>query len=517
MPCMDVLGSGPAHDTLVQEVTKQEVTNNPSSCRDVTTGTDQGSHEAIDTLQQASMQVHEMAAQPEAGLIINEPPDTPEPRSSARQQLDAVSRGSSPGKCAMPTSACLSTPRSTEHTPKLITDSQSQRLPVQQLCQRWFAATKEGNMALLHSLHKQHPELLNHQSTAGLQCSALHWAAARGHADTVKQLLTWGANPCLLTSTGNSPLHSAAGAGWQDCVKLLLTTPQVLLQSDHKNEDGLSAAALAGKHGHQVVQDLLQGAAGAGEHPAPASQPASSTKQQNSGAPAATDITTPADGQLRTASGLRSGFFKARCIKAPEKPSAIAASAPAAAEEAPGTDSRKHSECPSVPATTADDSSQGSQGQSSQAAVISSTARSWLDAARQGALTTMQSLLSQHCQLLRYQGTGTSYAFTGNSALHWAAAKGHIEVVCWLLQQGADIQQVNEAGEAALHTAVGHGQVACAQVLVLQGGADVHMQDGLGQSALEVSNESEKRFARKPLQCVSDAPVSVAVQHLCSS
>jgi ankyrin repeat protein len=96
-------------------------------------------------------------------------------------------------------------------------------------------------------------------------------------------------------------------------------------------------------------------------------------------------------------------------------------------------------------------------------------------------------------QLLDYRGAGISYAFVGNSALHWAAAKGHRACVMWLLQQGASVGAVNEAGSTALHTAVEHQQPGCAGVLVLQGGADVQAEDGYGQRVASLAGTRGSR------------------------
>eukprot|EP00878_Enallax_costatus_P037040 GHUV01041758.1.p1 GENE.GHUV01041758.1~~GHUV01041758.1.p1 ORF type:complete len:536 (+),score=182.93 GHUV01041758.1:117-1610(+) len=396
------------------------------------------------------------------------------------EDATAVPAGETAARAAVRTSG-------TSTDPQRQKGSTSGRLVPQQVGQQWICAAKDGYMPLLQSLYQQHPELLNHQPAAGLRCSALHWAAARGHADALQQLLLWGADPCLLTSTGSSCLHSAAAADRQECVKLLLRTPQVLQHLDHTNEDGLTAAALAGKHGHKVVQGLLQTAAASGGRPAAVAGAVSSTHQQVPDVPAAATAASGVAKQQRAGTGLRSGFFnKPQSTRAPPKhqPSGAPANAAAAAGHVAVSNAHKHSKPPS--ATEATCSSSHSSQSDSQAAVTSSIGRSWLDAARRGDLAAMEQLLSQHPQLMQYNGTGTSYAFTGNSALHWSAAKGYTHVVLWLLQHGADVQQVNEAGESALHTAVGHRQVACAQALVMQGGADMHMQDGLGQSPAEV-------------------------------
>jgi hypothetical protein len=65
----------------------------------------------------------------------------------------------------------------------------------------------------------------------------------------------------------------------------------------------------------------------------------------------------------------------------------------------------------------------------------------------------------QNAALLQYQGQGTNFSFTGHTAAHWAAAKGHVEVIRWLLAAGAAADAVNHAGSTPLHSAAGNGQV----------------------------------------------------------
>ena len=51
--------------------------------------------------------------------------------------------------------------------------------------------------------------------------------------------------------------------------------------------------------------------------------------------------------------------------------------------------------------------------------------RSWINAAKAGDVPGLEALLGANAHLLRYRGEGTSFGFTGHSALHWAVAKGH--------------------------------------------------------------------------------------------
>lgn len=63
----------------------------------------------------------------------------------------------------------------------------------------------------------------------------------------------------------------------------------------------------------------------------------------------------------------------------------------------------------------------------------------------------------------------------------------------WLLQQGAAVGAVNEAGASPLHTAVEHGQPGCAQLLVVLGGGNVGAQDGYGQTVLSLAKSTGVR------------------------
>lgn len=113
--------------------------------------------------------------------------------------------------------------------------------------------------------------------------------------------------------------------------------------------------------------------------------------------------------------------------------------------------------------------------------------RAWMEAAKGGDTGTLKALLSSNPNLITYQGQGTSFSFTAHSALHWAAAKGHVGAVRWLLQQGADAGARNNAGATPLHAALSNNQAAAATCLVLEGLADIHARDELGDSARDVA------------------------------
>lgn len=122
----------------------------------------------------------------------------------------------------------------------------------------------------------------------------------------------------------------------------------------------------------------------------------------------------------------------------------------------------------------------------------------WLDAAKAGELGQLQEMLRAWVEdnggdattVLSSQGKGTSYSFTGNTALHWASAKGHLECVAWLLTEGSKaglelVSCTNHSDATPLHSAAANGQ-AQAATLLLEAGADPALQDDCDESPLDV-------------------------------
>jgi ankyrin repeat protein len=396
----------------------------------------------------------------------------------------------------------------------------------------------------------------------GLKATAAHWAAANHHADTLRQLVCgWGADAGLLTATGCLPLHSAAAAGRIETVKLFLHAllPAATLQQQlaAANEDGHTPAVLAGRHGHKLVQGMLLQAAAAGgatsdtpdvartrgqpdgnaagQHGSQDQLPPPVAPQQpgmrkgfllgaasTSGSGGTQTGSSGAGGQ-QTASEVAGQPVVKAAADAGGSSGAVAACATCAPQQEPQQQQEGRREQPqqqqaaiAVPNDAAPTAPEPAPAAlpPPQPAMERSVGRAWLDAARAGDVAALRALLAAHPSLLAYSGTGTSYAFTGNSALHWAAAKGHARVAAWLLQQGScprehphagaaattsagappTRQQLcaarNQAGATALHTAVEHGQWGAARVVVLAGAADVTAVDGLGQTPLSMSSSS---------------------------
>jgi ankyrin repeat protein len=66
---------------------------------------------------------------------------------------------------------------------------------------------------------------------------------------------------------------------------------------------------------------------------------------------------------------------------------------------------------------------------------------------------------------------------SGNTALHWAALNGHVEVLLLLLQHGADPSILNGAGHDALFEAELNEKQEAVEALLKEGGS---LESGVG-------------------------------------
>ncbi|XP_056249617.1 ankyrin repeat domain-containing protein 66 isoform X1 [Seriola aureovittata] len=83
----------------------------------------------------------------------------------------------------------------------------------------------------------------------------LHWAAAKGHTETVRILIEHGARPCLRTEHGWTPAHFAAESGQLAVLRLLHS-----LHAPVDKEDccGDKPARIAEIYGHQDCVQFLK-------------------------------------------------------------------------------------------------------------------------------------------------------------------------------------------------------------------------------------------------------------------
>ena len=113
--------------------------------------------------------------------------------------------------------------------------------------------------------------------------------------------------------------------------------------------------------------------------------------------------------------------------------------------------------------------------------------RAWLSAAKEGDLARMKAMYAKNPAFLYAWGKGTSLGFTANSALHWAAAKGRVDVIRWLLSHGMSPDVTNNADSTPLHSAAGAGQDGAIRALTLEGGADASLRNGLDETPRDVA------------------------------
>ena len=85
-------------------------------------------------------------------------------------------------------------------------------------------------------------------------------------------------------------------------------------------------------------------------------------------------------------------------------------------------------------------------------------------AASQGELVALQRLVAQ--------GVSLEVAdYDRRTAMHLAAAEGHLEIVRYLLAHGASINPIDRWGNSPLDEARRHERHQCAELLVEKGGA----------------------------------------------
>jgi ankyrin repeat protein len=80
------------------------------------------------------------------------------------------------------------------------------------------------------------------------------------------------------------------------------------------------------------------------------------------------------------------------------------------------------------------------------------------------------------CFLLEHGADVSAREKSGKTPLHLASLYGHEQVICFLLEHGADVSAQEKSGQTPLHLAVIHGVAEVAHMLI-ERGADVSAQD----------------------------------------
>jgi hypothetical protein len=107
--------------------------------------------------------------------------------------------------------------------------------------------------------------------------------------------------------------------------------------------------------------------------------------------------------------------------------------------------------------------------------------KEFLDAAMGGRVEDLAAMFLVNETIIHFRGTGL-----GQSALHWAAAKGHTKAVKWLLDNGAIIDAKNGNSSTPLHAAAAAGHSE-AVLYLLERGASVTERDDDGKSGEQIA------------------------------
>jgi cytohesin len=113
-------------------------------------------------------------------------------------------------------------------------------------------AAEDGDLATVERLLRDDPYLV--KSQAEYKLTALHRAAAAGHADLVKALLDYSAQVDARDYGGGTALHAAALRGHVDAAATLLDRGA---DPSAPDEEGLTPVHLAARNGHEAVAALL--------------------------------------------------------------------------------------------------------------------------------------------------------------------------------------------------------------------------------------------------------------------
>jgi ankyrin repeat protein len=113
----------------------------------------------------------------------------------------------------------------------------------------------------------------------------------------------------------------------------------------------------------------------------------------------------------------------------------------------------------------------------------------FLLAAKEGDKGELARLLKSDPTLLGYRGAGTPDAVVGNTALHWASAKGHAECVDLLLASCADPHARNNGDSSPLHSAAISNHASCARAL-MRARADPNLADEYGDTPLKLAERA---------------------------
>lgn len=127
-------------------------------------------------------------------------------------------------------------------------------LPIISYSEDAFSLAKMADVESLRNYLIKRPKEINYRSPMGM--TPLHGACWVGHVDSVRLLLSLGANVDAEDIDGDTPLNWAASHGHLSCVKEMIETGGAKINT--KNKEGNSPVHWAALRGHQgVIKYLL--------------------------------------------------------------------------------------------------------------------------------------------------------------------------------------------------------------------------------------------------------------------
>ena len=94
------------------------------------------------------------------------------------------------------------------------------------------------------------------------------------------------------------------------------------------------------------------------------------------------------------------------------------------------------------------------------------------------------------CNLIVFK-SAKEFDEAGSTAVHKAAANGHLDVLKLLIQHGGDVELADISGCTPLHVAARNGHLTCVKYLVLQG-ADFRMKSKKGNTAMVMAKANNQ-------------------------
>ncbi|MBN3308900.1 ANR66 protein, partial [Amia calva] len=116
-------------------------------------------------------------------------------------------------------------------------------------------AAAAGDYDLLVDLLKTNKCNPNHKDLDWDGRTPLHWAAAKGQAETVKILIENGARPCLRTDSGWTPAHFASESGRLGALRMLHSLHAPMDKEDLSGDRPIRIAAI---YGHKDCVKFLE-------------------------------------------------------------------------------------------------------------------------------------------------------------------------------------------------------------------------------------------------------------------